>query len=355
MSSSRLPALDVARGMAALAVVLFHYTCLNESAREDMPSLVEFTAYGYLGVHLFFLISGFVIFMTLDRTVNAWDFFVARASRLYPAFLLSIVLTLAFLYILTGQMTFTWHDIFLNLTMFPDILGAKMVNPAYWTLGIEIVFYGIIFLTIISFGKSGILPVVLVWFTLSVLNSFSDLGIVEKVLILKWSPLFTGGAALYLATRETHWRRAAYLVLFFITLPVASHYVLLALIEQQARLSFWQSEDMIAVSILVAIYGLMALIAFRPNAMSWLPPKFVELCGGGSYIIYLIHERVGGLLITKLYPFGGAMSIVFVIVLMIIITSFIYIYFDKPIQKKLRAFRLQTLLAPTPKTIKNPS
>lgn len=343
MSSSRLPALDIARGMAALAVVLFHYTCLNETAREDLPGLARFTVYGYLGVHLFFLISGYVIFMTLERTKNSIDFLFARASRLYPSFLLSIALTILCIYLLTDNIPFSMRDIALNMTMFPDILGAKMVNPAYWTLGIEVVFYGIIFLAIIIAGKKGITPIVLGWFALSVFNSFVGLGIAEKLLILKWAPLFTGGAALYLATRETHWRRTAYLALFLITLPVAAHYTLLAFIEQKSRFSFWQSDDITVVFVLAALYVVMGLIAFRPSGMSWMPSKFVELCGGGSYIIYLIHERVGNILITKLYPSFGATSIVLVIATMVVASSFIYMYFDKPAQKKLRAFRQQLL------------
>jgi peptidoglycan/LPS O-acetylase OafA/YrhL len=347
MSSQRLPALDVTRGIAALAVVLFHYTCMNEAARTDMPTIMQFTTYGYFGVHLFFLISGFVIFMTLERTAGALDFFLARASRLYPAFLLSIVLTLACLYVLPGMMEFSVRDVLLNLTMFPDILGAKKVNPAYWTLSIEIVFYAIVFLAILLRGKSGILPVVFGWFALSALNTVVGLGIVEKLLILKWSPLFAGGAALYLATRSTHWKRAVYLALFVMTMPVAYHYAIEALVEQNAKFSFWKTDDAVVALVLAAIYALMAFIAFRPNAMGWLPPKFVELCGGGSYIIYLIHERAGSLMVTLLYPSLEAMAVVFVIAIMSSAAALIYVYFDKPAQKKLRALRGRAKSAPS--------
>lgn len=343
MSTSRLPALDVARGMAALAVVLFHFTCLNEAVREGMPSLAMLTTYGYLGVHLFFLISGFVIFMTLGGTSGAWDFFAARASRLYPAFLLSIVITLAGVYILQGESIFSIRDILLNLTMFPGTLGAKLINPAYWTLSFEIVFYGIVFLSIFLLGKSSVMPVVIVWFTLSAINIYTGLGVIDKLLILKWAPLFSGGAALYLATRETAWRRYAYLLLYFMTMPIASIYALEAITEQKAHFNFWQSNDTIIVSILAALYLLMTFIAFRPNSMSWLPPRFVELCGGGSYILYLIHERIGGLMITMLYPSLGVISVILVIILMIVAAALIYIYFDKPVQRKLRTIRKQAL------------
>lgn len=343
MSSSRLPALDVARGMAALAVVLFHFACFNEAARADLPNFVQVTYYGYLGVHLFFLISGFVIFMTLEKTAGAWDFFIARASRLYPAFLLSIALTLVGAYLLQGNMMFSMRDVLLNLTMFPDFLGAKMINGAYWTLAIEIVFYGLVFLAILIRGKDGIMPIVVAWFALSVLNAFIGLGIIERLLILKWAPLFTGGAALYFSTRQTDWRRVAYLAVFVATLPVAAHYALGSLAEQRERFSYWQTDDVVAVSVLAAAYALMAFIAFRPNAMSWLPPKFVEVCGGASYILYLIHQTVGSIMVAKLYPYLGGMAITLVVALMVAVSALIYMYFDKPVQRKLRIFRRQSL------------
>lgn len=346
MSSSRLPALDFGRGMAALAVVIFHYTFLNEAARLGMPGLAKFTNYGYLGVHFFFLISGFVIFMTLEKTAGAWDFFVARASRLYPAFVLSIILTIFFLYMLQGHVMFSTKDILLNLTMFPGSLGATKINPAYWTLSFEIIFYGIVFLAILSRGKNGVMPIIIAWFSLSALNAFIDLGVIEKLLILKWSPLFTGGAALYLATCNTGKARAIYLVLFFTTLPFACYYTLENLVESRALFDFWQTQDNTLIALITSIYLLMALIAFRPNAMNWLPPKFIEICGGGSYILYLIHERVGNEVITQLYPSIGNAGVFLTITLMIAASAFLYVYFDKPAQRKLRILRTQVKTTP---------
>jgi len=82
----RLAQLDALRGVAALLVVGFHYTTrfdqLYGHAGEPLLSL----PWGHYGVNLFFMISGFVIFMTLERTQRATDFVVSRFSRLYPAY-----------------------------------------------------------------------------------------------------------------------------------------------------------------------------------------------------------------------------------------------------------------------------
>jgi peptidoglycan/LPS O-acetylase OafA/YrhL len=50
--------------------------------------------WGYLGVNLFFVISGFVIFMTLDRTLVPLDFVISRTSRLFPAYWAAIIITM---------------------------------------------------------------------------------------------------------------------------------------------------------------------------------------------------------------------------------------------------------------------
>jgi peptidoglycan/LPS O-acetylase OafA/YrhL len=331
--------------MAALAVVFFHYTYLNETVRVGMPALAALTNYGYLGVHLFFMISGFVIFMTLGRISDAKDFFIARASRLYPAFLVSIVFTLVALYALQGHSMFSIKDIALNLTMFPGTLGAVKINPAYWTLSYEIIFYGIVFLAILLRGKSGVMPIVTGWAALSAINIYFDLGLIEKLLILKSASLFAGGAYLYFASSKTrHWK--AYLALFILTLPISTHYAAEQYYEQIEQFSFWKANNIAVVSIITGFYALLAFIAFRPNAMSWMPQRFVELCGGGSYILYLIHERVGSLMVERLYPSLGAMAIVLVIALMSAAAALIYVYFDKPVQKKLRSLRIRK--TPTP-------
>ena len=80
----RLAAIDGLRLIAALAVMLFHYTAAEKlvwgnPSRVEFPGMNFVTKYGYLGVELFFIISGFVILMTAyGRTIQD---FVASRSR----------------------------------------------------------------------------------------------------------------------------------------------------------------------------------------------------------------------------------------------------------------------------------
>ena len=92
----RIEGLDVLRLFAALSVVLFHYSFRGAAAddltRVSLPALVPVTKYGYLGVDLFFVISGFVIAWSAEG--RHWlQFAVARFARIYPAFIFCMTAT----------------------------------------------------------------------------------------------------------------------------------------------------------------------------------------------------------------------------------------------------------------------
>ena len=99
-SSVRLVELDALRGIAAMAVVAYHYTTHYANQIGHMTPLRFGFPAGNYGVHLFFLISGFVIFMTLERTRNAMDFVVSRFSRLYPAYWAAMLVTGVVVYLM---------------------------------------------------------------------------------------------------------------------------------------------------------------------------------------------------------------------------------------------------------------
>src|SRR4051812_29624865 len=96
--AGRLRELDLLRFVAAAAVMLHHFTGVpapewpGGNARSICPGLGEVTRFGFLGVELFFLISGFVILMSAwARRVG--DFAVSRFVRLFPAYWVSVLLS----------------------------------------------------------------------------------------------------------------------------------------------------------------------------------------------------------------------------------------------------------------------
>ena len=141
--TSRLRGLDSLRGMAALSVVLFHYTFgYTEVVGKHMPGLDLIATNGHFGIYLFFIISGFVIFMTLERSAKAADFSVSRFARLWPPYLVCAGLTSLLIVGLDFNPNhLTLGDALLNVLMMNKLLGNISIDPSYWTLTYEVLFY----------------------------------------------------------------------------------------------------------------------------------------------------------------------------------------------------------------------
>ena len=134
---TRLAGLDILRGVAALAVCLFHWEHIAFQTRNDE----QVFRCGLLGVELFFLISGFVILMVAERTASVQGFLWARVLRLYPVYLISVALTAIYV-LITGK--FDLRAVLLNATMLQSFIGVPNITNPYWTLAFEISFYAML-------------------------------------------------------------------------------------------------------------------------------------------------------------------------------------------------------------------
>lgn len=146
----RLLELDALRGIAALGVVLFHYMVAfadqYEHASEIFPGFRYFR-YGKHGVELFFIISGFVIFMSLERTKNSQDFLFGRFSRLYPTYWAAVILSFTIVAIAgLPDLQVDWKIALVNLTMVQGFFNVPHIDGNYWTLELELSFYMIMLL-----------------------------------------------------------------------------------------------------------------------------------------------------------------------------------------------------------------
>ena len=131
---SRLPELDILRVIAAAFVLLYHFTfrepIVHEIPPTTFPSLNIVTRYGFLGVQLFFLISGFVILMSAEQR-SALAFIKSRAKRLYPTFW--IACTITFLSMLTFGapiLKATWPQYWLNMTLLTDFFREYAIDQS---------------------------------------------------------------------------------------------------------------------------------------------------------------------------------------------------------------------------------
>ncbi|MET0425528.1 MAG: acyltransferase [Actinoplanes sp.] len=147
-SGRRLAWLDALRGFAALTVVGFHLSPLV-LGNERHLAIMRHIDFGKYGVLLFFLVSGYVIPMSLERHGSLRRFWIGRLCRIYPAYLAAIVLVAVL--VLTGRLVWqaglrdeTVTAVLAHATMMPDLVGLRGVVRVFWTLSYEMTFYLIV-------------------------------------------------------------------------------------------------------------------------------------------------------------------------------------------------------------------
>ena len=136
---ARLALLDVLRLVAAVSVVLFHWTAWHHGnwgrhgtpAAEAWPELSQWSSVGALGVQLFFIISGFVILLSCHGRSPA-RFIGSRIGRLYPAYWVAVLAVAVLLFVL-------WPELGVNRSpseILPNLTSIILVSittavPAY--------------------------------------------------------------------------------------------------------------------------------------------------------------------------------------------------------------------------------
>ena len=203
----RVRELDLLRFIAALAVVLYHYTYHRTVAGSPdvvFPMLERATARGYLGVNLFFMISGFVILWTARARPPA-AFVISRITRLYPEFWLAVVLsacTFAFFPLGPGP-RLTIATVLANLTMVPQFMRAPYVDGVYWTLGVELKFYALLWLLSVTRQMPRIETWVFGWLAVETYCfAFGGPHFLRSVAIHPFGPFFIAGCLFFLVRSE---------------------------------------------------------------------------------------------------------------------------------------------------------
>ena len=180
---TRLFALDAARGLAALAVVVWHWQHMyligggklaDRSIQPFYGLLLPFYEAGWLAVEFFFTLSGFVFFWLYgqaiaQRQISVRAFFVARFSRLYPLHLLTllVIAALQILLLARGFDSFvyggtTLPNFLLNLAFLQYFVHGWTFNGPEWSVGVEVLLYALFFLYCRLVNPAKILPLLLV-------------------------------------------------------------------------------------------------------------------------------------------------------------------------------------------------
>lgn len=307
----RIAELDGLRGIAALAVLLYHFTTrFGEKFDTSLTTNVwEFTR-GHYGVSLFFIISGFVILMTIERTGSPRTFIFKRFVRLYPTFWLCVTLTFLFCNAFGPEIyKRTISEFAINLTMIPSVFNTRYIDGVYWSLLIELVFYAFMLFLLIT----QLIP------KIKYVGFLYILFYALVVLYHKYYPeLFYGGLFLAGINFYKIWKDKGswinHLQLF----------LLLIIIFFSNLLETW-----IAIAI---FYSLFYLVAYRLASFLRLYP--IVFIGEISYALYLIHQHIGHSLQLLLIQKGVTnyyLLLLWPMLTCIIIAWLITIAFEKPV------------------------
>lgn len=292
----RLELLDYARLIAAVAVMAFHYLFnginggkVGSIAINEQVAAVA--KYGYLGVELFFIISGYVIFFSA-KSRSAGEFFVSRASRLVPAYIPAVLLTALVAQRWGGEtMAVTWPQVLANFTFFPNIFGFKAVDGVYWTLRLEIIFYALVFI-ILAAGQQRRLGVFfLAWPFLMLLALVVNVS--EIPLLGGYFAFFAAGALLAMRKeRPALTTTAAALLAMMLCMQYAITNAR-ALSESKGVL-----YSDVVVAVIVGSFFLFFLILNTQRGSTLRLPGS-RLAGALTYPLYLVHAHIGYMILSK--------------------------------------------------------
>lgn len=328
ISKNRFEPLDALRGIAALSVVLFHYTAkYREFFGHSFSAKLDFK-YGHYGVALFFVISGFVIFMTVNKVNSTLEFIYKRCIRLYPTFWICLLIT--FLGVnfwgLLPKLFTNWKDFFFNATMFyrnlQMLTDIKDVDGAYWSLLPELKFYFFIALVLKSNQIKNIIWFSLVWLLLIFIENFVfHIHVIGLFIDLQFGAFFIAGIMFYKIMIEKQ------------STIVNHSIVLVTLILNCVLYSKFGHKAVFLYIPLVYLVFYMFVFGY----LNWISNKILLFLGNISYPLYLIHQNLGYTIIKQfeLWGYSSFYIVIFVTLFFIGIAKVITFYFEKPLLRKL--------------------
>jgi len=344
----RLALVDGLRLAAALFVAAFHFLgTTNPAIWGESPKVFSYlvhraSLYGWLGVEMFFLISGFVICMSAwGRTPG--QFAVSRISRLFPAYwfvILLIVARIAIIPMQTGDIYSVIHPrvVLSNLTMFPGPLKVGLLDGVAWTLDVEARFY-LLMVIVLKFGATyqRMMGFCTVWLVAAFVTHSTQFKLLDQFVLSTYAGYFIVGITVYLMCRF-----GQNLMLWFL-LGMAWAYQLSVL---QLRVNYHPATSntdktvswTLCALLVTAFLAVLMLASLGPlRKIKW---RWLVTAGALTYPFYLVHMSLGiplakGLTrhVPELGPWG---NIVVTTSAMLLLAYGIYRWVEKPMSKWLR-------------------
>ena len=324
------------RGVAATLVMLCHF-CWTFSQAYSEPSTIQIymAVYGAIGVDLFFVISGFVIFYAwFSRdfgSTRVSDFLRRRVARILPLYWIALLATVV-MYALgyrSGD-NLTLNSMILDIFLIPHTVYDSAVGVS-WTLTFEFIFYLIFCATLFLRSQTSSLA-----FTTVALGVLAVAGQAIPALAVNDIPVvveFTFGMVLaHLVLKGRRLKTSGFLLVSMFLVTLAPVLFLPDLfnsvaISPWARVIFWGVPSAVVVGSMLQV----------PDTQK-IPQKICMLLGGASYSLYLFHYffvYVAEMAIRILAPTGFQILLleIFIIAVTLVFSIAVYLALDLPIQR----------------------
>jgi len=294
---NRIQYIDGLRGLAIILVITYHlfsrWSILPYG--DKYANFIVFYT-GWVGVPLFFMISGFVIYMTLDKSRNFKEFILKRWVRLFPAMLIASIFSYLSSFYFTERPIgaakiedFIPGLVFISPSWLSYIFNFKtnVLEGGFWSLFVEVRFYFIFGSIYYLLGKNWATKTIIVCFFLSFLS---------KILNTRLGNSYTETTNLImneLGLIHFGWFSLGILTFAFIKEKnVKWLYYAISMAIFSTLYSFISHEKSIKVLIaLVAISVIFFLPIYSQKLKLFFENKFLSFVGFISYPLYLIHEN----------------------------------------------------------------
>jgi peptidoglycan/LPS O-acetylase OafA/YrhL len=355
-NNTRIKFLDGFRGLAILLVISFH-------AFSRWPNIVPYGDIyqhypifenGWLGVQLFFLISGFVIIMTLEKCSSIKDFLIKRWIRLFPSMIIVTILvfaTASFFYERPAGLP-NIKDIIPGLTFIePGWLGGilghniQAIEGAFWSLFVEVKFYILFGFLYFFIGKKKAINGLIIMFLISIIMKIithitiikfiSYINLIVVNLSLEYFGWFAVGTLMYLYYKNKNKNILIYSI-FIGFLSVC--------------LTTISNGNSIRVFLCASIILLIFISVFIVDSLKKIfENKFLNFIGFISYPLYLIHENMMISMIVKInknFSFVPSLLLPMVPIIVLILVSFVIAkYGETLLQNRLKKiFRNESII-----------
>jgi peptidoglycan/LPS O-acetylase OafA/YrhL len=272
----RIHSLDALRAAAASAVAFFHFAYIVE---WDWPQLYRVLYHGMEGVYAFFVISGMVIPLALDRRAYSlaryFLFLKQRWIRLTPPFVFVAILFYLSMTPMEQWLSQSWLVVANALLVAPWV-GGHWIVEIFWTLCVEFQYYILIGLFIIGLRQDA-------WWR-------------SRLVLLCWISL--GGISWWMHDKAFVWYHAPVFTLGIISwMRVAGR-------MKNLEFYVWSAALLPLVYFINGeITTVIAYLTWLIIRLNWSSPRALNWVGERSYSLYLVHLTTGGFCLQVCKPY----------------------------------------------------